>query len=143
MQSDTLHYGQCTKGTQGHLVSPVSLSSGSAVTPEFSTNSPCYGSADHILGVRHLNRAIAAERDTEGHKMVPVASLYSGFAPGLITPPGMVILHRAKWSNAVRHTPLWPVHERDSGTPGVPSVPLFRLGRYPRIFHQFAMLRFC
>ena len=128
--------------TQGHQVSPVSLYSGSAVTPEFSTNPACYGSADHILGVRHLNRAIAAERDTEGHKMVPVVSLYSGFASGLITPPGMLILHRAKWSNAVRHTPLWPVHERDSGTPGVPSVPLFRLGHYPRSFPQSGILRF-
>ena len=143
MQSDPLHHRQWTKGTQGHQVSPASLFSGSAITPGISPNQAYYGSADHIPEVSHLNRAIAMERDTEGHKMVPLVSLYSGFAPGLITPPGMSILHRAKWSNAVRHTPPRPVHERDSGTPSVPSVPLFRLGRYPRILHQFGILRFC
>ena len=121
----------------------ASLFSGSATTPGISPNMAQYGSVDHIPEVRHLNRAIAMERDTEGHKIVHLVSLYLGFAPGLITPPGMLVIHRAKWSNAVRHTPPWPVHERDSGTPGVPSVPLFRLGCYPRIFHQSGMLRFC
>ena len=66
-------------------------------TPGFSLNLAHYGSAAEV---RHLNMAIAMERDTEGHSTVPLVSLYWGFAPGLVTLPGMLILHHAKRSNA-------------------------------------------
>ena len=64
--------------------------------------------------------------------MVPLVSLFSGFAQVLITHPGMLIMHCSKRNNVVRHTPPRPVHERDSGTiNGSSGVPLF--GLCPRV----------